>query len=63
MKITNIVWDIDDEDREDAEARASLPAEVIIDDETVDDEDIADFLSDKFGWCVKSFYIERTRKG
>lgn len=63
MKITNIVWDIDDEDREDAEVHASLPAEVIINDETMDDEDIADFLSDKFGWCVKSFCIERTRKG
>lgn len=57
MRITNILWDIDGEDREDVEA--SLPTEITIDEKTVDEEDIADFLSDEYGWCVKGFCIER----
>ncbi len=59
MKITNIVWDIDDENEE--AGTLTLPTEVIID-EAVDKEDVADFLSDEFGWCVKGFCIERARK-
>lgn len=60
MRITNILWDIDGEDREDAEA--SLPTEITIDEKTVDEEDIADFLSDEYGWCVKGFCVEHARE-
>lgn len=49
-KITNIKWDTDGE-------TVDLPAETDIPADT-DDEDIADYLSDRYGWCVKSFVIE-----
>lgn len=42
----NIVWDCDGEDSEDL----GLPYEVIIEAESPDD--IADALSEKYGWCV-----------
>jgi hypothetical protein len=49
FKVTNIDWDTDG-NKEDFD---SLPQEVIV---SVDDPDnIADALSDAYGWCVKSF--------
>lgn len=52
MKATNIVWDkdLDDED-------VNLPNEVEIKG-NVRPDDIADYLSDEYGWCVSSFSID-----
>ena len=46
----NIDWDYDDDDDQD------LPTEVEIPDDVEDDE-IADYLSDEYGFCVRSFCI------
>ena len=46
---TNIDWDTDGE-------VVNLPSDVWIPN-GVDEKDIADYLSDRFGWCVKSFLI------
>lgn len=55
VKATNIVWDTDGED-------VDLPTEVLIDTdaEGIDNPEleIADWLSDKYGWCVTSFSVE-----
>lgn len=44
--VSDIVWDTDGED-------VDLPTEWTM--EVEDPEDIADELSDIFGWCVESF--------
>ena len=50
---TNIIWDADDEDIAyfDIPSRVEIPTEV-------DVEDIADYLSDEFSFCVKRFDID-----
>jgi len=50
MKVTNIIWETDGEDVE-------LPNEMEIPN-SVDEEEIADYLSDETGWLVNSFKIE-----
>jgi hypothetical protein len=47
---TDIDWDYDDDDEQD------LPTEVEIPNDVEDDE-IADYLSDEYGFCVRSFCI------
>lgn len=50
-KVTNIDWDVDEiEDLKD------LPTTCIIDAE--DEDDIADALSDEYGFCVNGFSID-----
>lgn len=55
LKVVNIDWDTDGEEVE-------LPSEVIIDTQAEGIEnpemEVADWLSDRFGWCVNSFSIE-----
>lgn len=51
MKITNIDWDTDDEPIE------GLPTEVTIS-EDIEPDAIADYLSDQYGFCIKSLCIE-----
>ena len=51
MKVTGIIWDTDGEDID------GLPEEVNIPD-GIEEDDIADYLSDEYGWCVESFSIE-----
>ena len=51
IKATNIVWDTDGISIDD------LPEEVAIKDD-IEVEEIADYLSDVYGWCVESFNIE-----
>lgn len=52
VRISDIVWDTDGE-------AVDLPEEVTVDTaaEGIDDVDaqMADWLSDKYGWCVTSF--------
>lgn len=53
MKATDIQWDTDG----DKEILEALPKEVDIP-EHIEEEDIADYLSDLTGFCVFGFYIE-----
>ena len=48
MKATNIKWDTD------GEYVSGLPTEVVIPD-NVDPEDVADWLSDTYGFCIFSY--------
>jgi hypothetical protein len=45
-----ICWDVDDDN-------VDLPSEVKIP-ENIDDDDIADYLSDEFGFCVRDYSVE-----
>ena len=59
MKATDITWDIaleDKESHEEAKCRLALPDEVEIP-EGLDAEDVSDWLSDKFGFCICGFNI------
>lgn len=49
MKVTNIKWETDGE-------VVDLPTEVEVDDNLSDDE-VADFLSDEYGWLVNGFSL------
>ena len=50
MKAININWDTDGED-------INLPKEVVVP-ANLDVDEVADFLSDVYGFCVFSFSIE-----
>ena len=54
LKITNIVWDFDEGEEG---SFTELPDNVIIED-SIEEEEIADYLSDNYGWCVESFDVE-----
>lgn len=47
MKVTGIVWDTYGED-------VDLPTEVEVPDDMDDEDDIADYLCDRFGYCIDS---------
>ena len=49
MKVSNIKWETDGE-------VVDLPTEVEIDD-NIDEDAIADYLSDTYGWLVDSFAL------
>ena len=53
IRVTDIEWDTDGENPEDLD----LPSEVAINDD-IDEDEIADWLSDNYGWCVLSFNVE-----
>ena len=53
MLVTDIVWDTDGENVE-------LPTEVEIPNDIEEDE-IADYLSDEYGWCIESFNVNARR--
>lgn len=50
IKITDIQWDTDGED-------IDLPKNIVIEKEP-ENEDIADYLSDTYGFCVFGFKVE-----
>ena len=59
MKAVNILWDVDEE------VIDKLPTEVNFPDELFDggyDDAVADYLSDKYGFCVLGFVIEEQVK-
>lgn len=57
MKAYDIQWDVDeDEDRE--EILAQLPTEMEIPND-VDEEDVADYLSDQTGFCHFGFKLKK----
>jgi hypothetical protein len=49
MEVTNIKWETDGE-------VVDLPTEVDVNDDLSDDE-IADYLSDTYGWLVEGFSL------
>jgi hypothetical protein len=51
--ITDIDWDTDGESKEEL----GLPDVVVVTDD-MDEDEIADMLSDDYGFCVNSFSIE-----
>lgn len=52
MKITDIIWDCSDS----GIVPDDLPTEVEVSDDLTADQ-IADYLTEKYGWCVDSFAI------
>jgi len=50
-KVTEIEWDTEEDE-------IDLPKEVYINHDIEEDE-IVDFLSDEYGWCIKSCSIEK----
>ena len=60
--VSNIIWDVDDEAEKD-----DLPDSVIIENPTQDmldnlsgySDQIADYLSDQYGFCVQAFLTEK----
>lgn len=63
MRITDIEWDVDPEDFDnEAEYEAVLenvlPKSVDLNEFIEDDREIADYLSDEYGYCVKCFKVE-----
>ena len=60
-KTVKVDWDLDsdyaeDEDGEDDEIIPN-PAEVIDIPKSVNDDDVADYLSDNYGYCVNSWEL------
>jgi hypothetical protein len=56
--ITEIDWDTDGEEIEGLPANVTLELEDL-DGLGVSDEDVADELSDRYGFCVNSFYCDK----
>lgn len=58
MRAFNIEWDLDEDIEIYGEKECTcLPNEVIIPDSVCED-DVADWLSDEYGFCVKSFGLD-----
>jgi hypothetical protein len=57
MKAINIIWCIDDEGSDFNPNGYNGPREVEIPNE-IEEDDIADYLSDEYGFLVESFDIE-----
>ena len=55
MKAINILWDTD-------EKAIDLPQEMDIPLGLIDEEEIADYLSELTGFCVVEYYLENNRK-
>lgn len=55
--VTDIDWDVDQDDFDDEAALSELPTRVSIP-WNVFDDDIADWLSDEYGYCVNGFNVE-----
>jgi len=51
--ITNIKWDTDGISIDDLPEEVEIPY-------PIDPDDIADYLSDVYGWCVESFCMDKT---
>ena len=59
MVITNILWDTEDNGEHIPQEKLGLPSEVEIRDPAIDEDNVAVWLSDTFGYCVDSFVIGR----
>lgn len=56
-KVTGIIWDTEDNGEVIPQEELGLPSEVEID-EDIDEDDIADYLSDEYGYCIMNFNAE-----
>ena len=59
--VSCIEWDTDGEDEEYEADIEMLPDAIYIGND-IDEEAVADYLSDKYGWCVKSLLAEPVRE-
>lgn len=57
MIATNIVWDTEDNGEVIPQEELGLPSDVTIPD-AIDEDGVADYLSDKYGYLVYSFVLE-----
>ena len=68
MKATNIMWDVDIDDKGvELPAEVEIPEEYASDPELCEDKDlleetISDWLSDTFGFCHEGFILEEENK-
>ena len=52
-RTVSVEWDTDGKDVDDLPEEVEVPSDI-------DEEDIADWLSDEYGYCVESFYVENS---
>lgn len=57
IRVFNIVWDTEDNGEVIDPKECNLPSETEIPN-GIDHDDIADYLSDEYGWCVVSYKTE-----
>lgn len=61
VRVSDIVWDTEQEDGTcPSSVSLGLPNELTL--ETVSEDGVADFLSDAYGYCVKSFSLGETHE-
>lgn len=58
MKAINIDWDITGDDYINLNEQDLLPPTSVELPDDIEEDDIVDFLSDEYGWCVNSFEID-----
>ena len=65
--VSDIDWDTDGEDIPDLPDEVEIPVDDIIDPRDIEEDDInvnmyeddiSDWLSDRYGWCVNTFFAE-----
>jgi hypothetical protein len=57
MKAVKIAWDIDRDDYINLSEQDMLPPTEVELPDDIQEDDIADWLSDSYNWCVNSFEI------
>jgi hypothetical protein len=57
MKAIEIDWDIDRDDYIDLNEQDLLPPKIVVIPDGIEKDDVADWLSDTYGWCVNSFLL------
>lgn len=58
MRVFNIDWDIDQDDYINLNEQDLLPPTGVKLPDDIQEDEIADWLSDTYGWCVNSFEID-----
>lgn len=58
MKIINILYDVDSEEKQFLPNEIEIPAEMIDENGEVDEDVISDYISDVTGYCHFGFSIE-----
>lgn len=56
MRKVKVIWDLEDGFENDVDVM--FVSNVVSVPDNIQEEDIADYLSDKYNFCVKSFYYE-----
>lgn len=58
MRAFNIDWDIDQDDYINLNEQDLLPPTGLELPDDIQEDEVADWLSDTYGWCVNSFEID-----